>query len=70
MARRRKRKEIDASEPLVADHEQEQNERDESPDCPTNGGATDVPGQPEPSAEAEGECEPELDEAQARRLAQ
>ena len=66
MAIRRKRKEIDATEPVVAD----QNERDESPDRPGCADATDVPGQPEPSAEAEGECEPELDEAQARRLAQ
>ena len=66
MAIRRKRKEIDASEPLVAD----QNERDESLDRPTCADAADVPGQPEPSAEAEGECEPKLDETQARRLVQ
>jgi len=65
MTTRRKRREIDASEPIVADQE-----RQESLDHPACADAADVPGQPEPSAEAEGECEPELDEAQARRLAQ
>jgi hypothetical protein len=64
MTKRRKRKEIDASEPLVADRK-----REEFLDRPACADAADVPGQPEPSAEAEGECEPELDEAQARRLA-
>ena len=66
MAIRRKRKAIDASEPLVAD----QNGQDESLDRPTCADPADVPGQTEPSAEAEGEREPKLDEAQARRLAQ
>jgi hypothetical protein len=61
MAIRRKRK----------DQQQEQQDaRDASLDLPPCAGAADVPGQPEPSAEAEGAHEPELDEALARRLAE
>ena len=70
MAIRRRRKDIDANELPVADRQQEQNARDESLDLRPRAGAADVPGQPEPSAEAEGAHEPELDEALARRLAQ
>jgi hypothetical protein len=76
MAIRRKRKDSDANELPPADQQQEQNARDdqnardEALDLRPCAGAADVPGQPEPSAEAEGAHEPELDEALARRLAQ
>ena len=70
MAIRRKRKDIDAHGLPAADRQQEQNAGDESLDHSPCAGAADVPGQPEPSAEAEGAHEPELDEALARRLAQ
>lgn len=59
MAIRRKRK---------GQQQEQQNARDASPDLPPCTDAVDVPGQPEPSAEAEGAHEPELDEALARGL--
>jgi hypothetical protein len=59
--RKRKRRNPDAIERPVAD----QKKPDEQ-DAPA--GAADVPGQPEPSAEAEGEYEPELNEAEVRPL--
>jgi hypothetical protein len=65
MATRRKRKPTDLDELRVADQEKEHNARGGSCD---RRGTADVPGQAEPSAEAEGENEPELDEALARRL--